>query len=420
MKLDFSNLSHVSNDAKSEIDAGNPDGVARGESIQSLMAAAEEHEYVKAWRKGPEAHDMDALNSSEVASFLEAITNNDRASSSGSACHTTIGPRYNTLKGSTRKIEYYFALNLHQAIQVLPLLLRAILETARFLGPTQCAISIIEGRSTDGTFHIVEAYKHELEKLGVEFYLSTSGIDPKDEKQDRMEGLAFLRNMALAPLVISPDLYSPDVQIIFLNDVMICQNDILEMVYQQRKQNATMTCGMDWSSQGATFYDIYVARSIVGESFWQVAQDGLWHFSNNLFWTDRESRAKFDNHQPFQVYSCWNGGAVIAGAPIVQQKIRFRRSNVSTDECYMGEPTLFAKDLWRLGLGRIQVVPSINVVYAEETEFNVVKDLRGRVEGTINISDEALQTERVQWQALPPSLVKCMPQLHAPYWVPST
>ena len=406
--------------AKSKIDAASPDDVVREGSAQAPLAAAEEPEYVKAWRKGPEAHDKDVLNSSQVTTFLQAITNNDRASSPGSACPTTIGSRYDTLKGLDEKIQYYFALNLHQAIQVLPLLLRAIFEAVRFLGPTQCAISIIEGRSTDGTFNVVEAYKHELEKLGVEFYLSTNEIDPKDGKQDRMEGLAFLRNMALAPLVISPDLYSPDVQIIFLNDITICPHDILEMVYQQKKQNATMTCGMDWSSQGATFYDIYVARSIVGESFWQVAQDGLWHFSSNLFWADRESRAKFDNHQPFQVYSCWNGGAIIAGAPIVQQKIQFRRNNATIDECYMGEPTLFAKDLWRLGLGRIQVVPSVNVIYGEETELNVVKELRGRVEGIVNVSDETLQTERVQWQASPPSLVKCMPQLHAPYWVPST
>ena len=419
MGQEASSLGHISR-ADSEIDAANSYNVVRGDAAQIPMAAAEEPEYVKAWRKGPKAHNMDALNGSEVAKVLEAITNNDMALSPGSACQRGIDARYITMQGSGEKVRYFFALNLYQAMEVLPLLLRSILDVAYFLGLDQCAISIVEGRSTDGSFNVAEAYKHKLEKIGLKVYLSTSEMDPKDETQDRMEGLAFLRNMALAPLVVSPELYSPDVQVIFLNDVLICPYDIVEMLYQQKQQNATMTCGMDWTSQGATFYDIYVARSIVGESFWQVAQDGLWHFSNNLFWADRESRAKYDNHQPFQVYSCWNGGAVIAGAPIMQQKIRFRRNDVTADECYMGEPTLFAKDLWRLGLGRIQVVPSVNVIYGEETTFNAVKDLRGRVEGSVNVSDPALQTERVQWQALPPSLVKCMPQLHTPYWVPST
>lgn len=61
-------------------------------------------------------------------------------------------------------------------------------------------------------------------------------------------------------------------------------------------QHATMTCGMDWSHGGAIFYDIYVARSIVGETFWQIAQDGGWQFSGNLFWADRQTNAKYLSH----------------------------------------------------------------------------------------------------------------------------
>lgn len=176
-----------------------------------------------------------------------------------------------------------------------------------------------------------------------------------------------------------------------------------------------MTCGTDWSHAGAIFYDIYVARSIVGETFWQIAQDGLWQFSGNLFWADRATRARYDRGLPFQVYACWNGGAVIAAAPVMERRVRFRRNSAEDGECYMGEPTLFAKDLWRLGLGRIQVVPRVNVGYDEGTEE--ARDRHGRVEDGLNMTSVEVQGE---WEDEPPSLVKCMEVFYEPFWVKST
>lgn len=313
-------------------------------------------------------------------------------------------------------IKYIFTVDLHQAISVLPTLLGSIVQTIRFLGPKQCAVSFVEGRSTDGTYQILAALQDELERLGATFYLTTSAMNPQDGTQDRFEGLALLRNLALAPLIMDKANFSSDAQIIFLNDVYLCPHDILELLFQQTRQHATMTCGMDWSHRGAIFYDIYVARSLVGETFWQIAQDGRWHFAANLFWADRATRAKYESHQPFQVYACWNGGAVIAAGPILERRIRFRRNGEG--ECYMGEPTLFAKDLWRLGLGRIQVVPDVNVEYDSGTEE--ARDLHGRVEDRLDMTSGELQTEVVEWQDEPPSLVKCMEQFHEPYWVPST
>ena len=334
-------------------------------------------------------------------------------------CSLSIAARYDSLQTTTAddgRIQYLFALDLYQAILVLSTLLGSMIQTMRFLGPKRCAISIVEGRSTDGTYQILAALQDEVERLGAIFYMSTSDVSPQDGKQDRFEGLAYLRKLALAPMVMNAPKYSPDAQVIFLNDIYLCPHDILELLYQQKMQHATMTCGMDWSHGGAIFYDIYVARSIVGETFWQVAQDGGWQFSANLFWADRRTRAKYLRHQPFQVYACWNGGAVISARPIMERQIQFRR-NVEA-ECYMGEPTLFAKDLWRLGLGRIQVVPSVNVGYDNRTEE--AKDMHGRVEDHLNMTRGDSQSEPVQWQESPPSLVKCMAQFHQPYWVPST
>lgn len=55
----------------------------------------------------------------------------------------------------------------------------------------------------------------------------------------------------------------------------------------------------------------------------------------------------------------------------MEQKIRFRtvkrgKGDSEDQEYYMGEPTLFCKDMWHKGYGRIAVVPSVNVGYDNE------------------------------------------------------
>lgn len=420
----FPNLPHSNHDESALRSCFKKEGkryetVRAGKEEQTALGPVLEEDYIQQWHNGSEPHDTDALSAHEVTTYLEEIMGEGNGSMWRVQCSTSIAARYDSLQATTEsdgRIQYLFALDLYQATLVLPSLLGSIVQTIRFLGPKRCAVSFVEGRSTDGTYQILTALKDELERLGALFYMSTSDVSPQDGKQDRMEGLAFLRNLALAPLIMDKAKYSPDAQVVFLNDVHLCPHDVLELLYQQKMQHATMTCGMDWSHGGAIFYDMYVARSIVGETFWQIAQDGGWQFTANLFWADRQTRAKYIHHQPFQIYACWNGGAVISARPIMDRLIHFRR-NVQ-DECYMGEPTLFAKDLWRLGLGRIQVVPTVNVGYDNRTEE--ARDMRGRVEDTLNMTSGDLQTELVEWQESPPSLVKCMPQFHEPYWVPST
>ena len=405
-----------------EKEGDGPETVGTGKVTQATLRPALEEDYVQQWQNGSTPHDTDALSAHEVTMYVKEVMGEGNSTMRRIQCAASIAARYDSLQAITEndgKIQYLFALNLYQALPVLPSLLGSIIQTIRFLGPKRCAVSFVEGRSTDGTYQILASLKDEIERLGAAFYMSTSDISPHDGKQDRFEGLAFLRNLALAPLIMNKAKYSPSAQIIFLNDIYLCPHDILELLYQQKTQRATMTCGMDWSHGGAIFYDQYVARSLVGETFWQIAQDGGWQFSANLFWADRAARAKFPRRQPFQVYACWNGGAVIAASPVLDRRVHFRRSAPPPDdECYMGEPTLFAKDLWRLGIGRVQVVPSVNVGYDESTEE--ARDRRGRVEDGLDMASGEAQTEVVVWQEKPPSLVKCMPQFHEPYWVPST
>lgn len=94
--------------------------------------------------------------------------------------------------------KYFFALDLHQAAEKLPSLLGAVVQSIRFLGPEQCVLSIVEGRSTDGTFEILTSLRSGIEEMGTLFYLSTSQINPSEHEADgsdeRINKLASLRN----------------------------------------------------------------------------------------------------------------------------------------------------------------------------------------------------------------------------------
>ncbi|EAQ84571.1 hypothetical protein CHGG_08585 [Chaetomium globosum CBS 148.51] len=65
--------------------------------------------------------------------------------------HLKINPSSSTTSSSDPPIHYFFALNLRNCLPILPRLLSSILEAIRFLGPSHCALSIVEGNSPDGT-----------------------------------------------------------------------------------------------------------------------------------------------------------------------------------------------------------------------------------------------------------------------------
>lgn len=310
-------------------------------------------------------------------------------------------------------IRYFFALDLCQCVKLLPRLIGSVVEAIQFLGPENCALSIIEGNSNDGTGEVLAALRPELESLGVAYYFSTTTINPK--KGDRIAALAQLRNLAIQPLLDeadhantnNPPKYSAaGTSIIFLNDVAICPDDILELVLQHTTLNADMVCAMDWTyvGQDPTFYDVWIARGLAGgDSFFEIPPDGNWNSAWNLFWNDPAARGRFAGRQPFQVFSCWNGAVVFKAAPVVEGGVRFRRARKG--ECHQGEPQLFCKDLWFGGWGKIAVVPAVNLEYSDEGGRKV-KEAKGYTSRWVGAPE--WRDERIEWQANPPEKVKCM------------
>ncbi|KAK4152172.1 glycosyltransferase [Chaetomidium leptoderma] len=347
--------------------------------------------------------------------YVNAIMNPDAADLPRLQCPKLDASRYQQLQATSKDvpdstIQYFFALDLRQCVALLPRLIGSVVETIRFLGPKACALSVIEGNSDDGTGEVLAALQPELEALGVTFYFSTTAINPK--KGDRIAALAELRNLAIQPILDNNNelkYTANDTTIIFLNDVAICPEDILELVHQRVHLGADLVCGMDWTYVGndPTFYDVWIARALNGDSFFEIPADGNWNSAWNLFWNSADTQARFAAHQPFQVFSCWNGGAVFTAAPLLEgegeEQVRFR--TVREGECAQGEPELFCKDLWFRGHGKIAVVPTVNLEYSDEAGAKI-KEAKGYTSRWVGGSE--WKDEKIEWQAEPPEKVKCM------------
>ena len=328
-------------------------------------------------------------------------------------CPAPAGDRYlhlkanstNTAHGHALPPKYFFALDLHQCARLLPRLIGSIVESIRFLGPESCALSVVEGRSDDGTFEILLLLREEIERIGAKYYFNSSDINPTTG--DRIKALAELRNQALQPLLDHADQSLTDATtVIFINDVAICMEDILELIHQRKFQNADMACAMDWTYVGPdpTFYDVWIARGMNGDTFFNIPEDGNWNSAWNIFWNNPSAQERQRMGKPFQVFSCWNGATAFTAKPFLESRIRFRASY--EHECPQGEPKTWCTEMWHLGYGKIAVIPSVNLEYSDEAAERI-KAAKGYVSRFVREDDEG--GERIEWETTPPSTVKCLP-----------
>ncbi|KAK4140755.1 glycosyltransferase [Dichotomopilus funicola] len=366
------------------------------------------------------------LPSATITQYLNTILNATDTTLPKFACPPPNFSRYEHLRSDPPpvppQIRYFFALNLRNNLPILPQLLSSILSAALFLGPQQCALSIVEGNSPDGTADILSALQPLLvNTLHLRTFLAVdNGIDPLSEGVDRFAALANLRNLALAPLTTGdPSHYTPDATVIFLNDVAACPDDILELLHQRRRQDAHMACALDWtSSDPSFFYDVYVARTLQGDLFFPITPETAgWEHSGELMWSDPVAKGRMERHEPFQVFSCWNGAVVFTAQPLVEGRVKFRGARKEKGECRQGEVQAFCKDLWWNGFGRIMVVPTVNLEYSVEMGRKV-KEERGYVTDLVKGEKKESNGEgKMEWMG-PPEKVLCMPRFEEQSWRP--
>ncbi|KAH8771903.1 family 69 glycosyltransferase [Diaporthe sp. PMI_573] len=323
----------------------------------------------------------------------------------------------NTRRNTPLKFfKYYFALDVTQVVDLLPRLIGSIVEAIRFLGPEDCVLSIVGGNSDDGTTLVLDSIRPELDALGIaRYFFETSSVDLREGKDQRVTSSAEMRNLALQPMLDNTRLYSEDTTVIFLNDVAICTEDILELAYQRNHLGADMACALDWTYVGRnpTFYDVWASRTLTGESFFRAPEDKSLGEGWNLFWNDHETEGRYGAHLPFQVFSCWSGAVALSADPILYGDMVFR--GYHSGECFQGEPELFCKDLWHKGWGKIAVVPSVSLAYSDD-QGRALKALKGHTSKWVGPEQD--KNSKIAWQKDPPQQVKCMDVMGKPDWRP--
>lgn len=151
--------------------------------------------------------------------------------------------------GPARQLNYLLALNLIECEDVLPSLIRAIVNMIRLVqGDADRSgrfhVSIIENGSTDRSPALLWLFSRMLIELHVGFTIKVDSRTRTTSVGHRVEELARLRNEVLKPLFYGPA--GTFDRVIFFNDVHLCEMDILELMYSHEMQEADMSCGMDW------------------------------------------------------------------------------------------------------------------------------------------------------------------------------
>lgn len=308
---------------------------------------------------------------------------------------------------------YLFALNLWNNQVVFPTLSRTLLSLSNYLGTENVFISIFENGSTDNTTLAMANFASVLTAAGVDHRIVSDKRKTNWKKVDRIAQLSVYRNVALEAL---KEREFKDV--VFVNDVFVCERDALELLYQKRLQGADATCGMDWRETkswwqrlgliggSVKYYDNWVGRTITGDMF-RPRLDPFSETRNGLqeIFTGSEStstRERFQKVLPFPVYSCWNGMLAISAKPFTKtsssslEPIKFR-SAFNTNECAASECKLVAKDFWARGLKKWVVVPSVHVTYTQQAYTHPLLQSLKRPSTTSSKTWKS-ETEVIDWE----------------------
>ncbi|CAE6431029.1 unnamed protein product, partial [Rhizoctonia solani] len=208
--------------------------------------------------------------------------------------------------------KYFFAINLYNSFDVIPDLFATMFRVGAVLGYQNVFVSIYENGSSDQTKALLRIFDSLTRSVGMRVVIRTS-MRRRGAFNHRIEYLAEVRNAAMVPLhELRENEGEVFDSVVFMNDVLPCIDDVLELIWQSRRQNAGLTCAADYmfhDGVGApVFYDNWVARDINGTALENAPFEQVFHHP--------ESSDRFQRHLPIQVQSCWNGIAVLDPAPL--------------------------------------------------------------------------------------------------------
>ncbi|EGO01270.1 glycosyltransferase family 69 protein [Serpula lacrymans var. lacrymans S7.3] len=272
----------------------------------------------------------------------------------------------------TKEHKYFFAINLYNSFDIIPDLFATLFRVSAILGYHNVYVSIYENGSTDQTKALLRIFDALTRSVGLRVTIRTS-TRTRGAFNHRIEYLAEVRNQAFNPLHELRDATNEYFDtIIFMNDILPCVDDLLELIWQSRTNNAGITCAADYMYHdeiaSPVFYDNWVARDINGTALENAPFENIFH--------DPASSERFQQHLPVQVQSCWNGIAVLDPAPFYTPPyVRFRMAKLMEEECSASECSLICNDYWEAGYGRILMVPRVKLAYDKKV-FDIIHPSR--------------------------------------------
>lgn len=155
----------------------------------------------------------------------------------------------------SKQHKYFFAINLYNSFDVIPDLFATMFRTAGVLGYHNVFVSIYENGSNDQTKALLKIFDALARVVGMRIIIRTS-MRTRGAFNHRIEYLAEVRNAAMVPLHELRDSEGETFDsVIFMNDILPCVDDVLELIWQSRRQNAGITCAADYM-----FHDDIVSR----------------------------------------------------------------------------------------------------------------------------------------------------------------
>jgi len=142
--------------------------------------------------------------------------------------------------------KYFFAINLYNSFDVIPDIFATLFRTASILGYQNVYVSIYENGSSDQTKALLRIFDALARTVGLRIIIRTS-MRTRGQFNHRIEYLAEVRNAAMVPLHELRDNEGEIFDsIVFMNDILPCVDDLLELIWQSRRQNAGITCAADY------------------------------------------------------------------------------------------------------------------------------------------------------------------------------
>lgn len=146
--------------------------------------------------------------------------------------------------------KYFFGINLYNSFNIIPDLFATLFRVASILGYHNVYVSIYENGSTDQTKALLRIFDALTRSVGLRVTIRTSQRT-RGAFNHRIEYLAEVRNAAIGPLHELRDTEGEYFDtIVFMNDILPCVDDILELIWQSRRNNAGITCAADYMYHG--------------------------------------------------------------------------------------------------------------------------------------------------------------------------